>query len=204
MEPLDFGKFIVQLINQFWDRIIFITECNKGQAVIHKRFGYPKRWISKPGWYWKYPFIDMFDKVDIRKKYTQFNAHSFYYEKEVDESIVPYNLLVDFQAEYQVINPLVIYDAWGFKEGEDAIISYIGNTIHEYISSLIVEKGNEISYNDIASLFDNIKNNHVIENIQENNTIVKGNYKVNIEECISINEIVITSFDKNISLRNTV
>ena len=78
MEPLEFGKFIVQFITWFWDRCIFFTECNQGQAVIKKRFGYPIKWRTKPQWYWKWPFIDMFDKVDMRKKYAQFNAHSFY------------------------------------------------------------------------------------------------------------------------------
>ena len=64
MEPLEFGKFIVQLITQFWDRCIIFTECNQGQAVIRKRFGRPIKWRTKPKWYWKWPFIDMFDKVD--------------------------------------------------------------------------------------------------------------------------------------------
>lgn len=39
MEPLEFGKFIVQLITQFWDRCTFFTECHQGQAVIKNALG---------------------------------------------------------------------------------------------------------------------------------------------------------------------
>ena len=97
MEPLEFGKFIVQLITQFWDRCIFFTECNQGQAIIKKRFGRPIKWRTKPKWYWKLPFIDMFDKVDMRKQYVFLNAHSFYHNGMVNDTIVPYNILSDFQ-----------------------------------------------------------------------------------------------------------
>lgn len=41
MEPLELGKFVVQLLTWFWDRCTLFTECNQGQAVIKKRFGYP-------------------------------------------------------------------------------------------------------------------------------------------------------------------
>lgn len=117
MEPLEFGKFIVQLITQFWDRCTFFTECHQGQAVIKKRFGRPIKWRTKPRWYWKWPLIDMFDKVDMRKQYVFLNAHSFYHSGMVNDTIVPYNILIDFQVEYQVVNPLVIYEASGYKEG---------------------------------------------------------------------------------------
>ena len=77
MEPLDFGKFIVQLIRLFCERLTFFTICDKGQAVIKKRLGYPIKWRSKPGLYWKIPLIDVFDKVDMRKKYTAFLSRQY-------------------------------------------------------------------------------------------------------------------------------
>ena len=125
MEPLEFGKFIVQLINLFWERLICCTVCDKGQAIIKKRLGYPIKWRTKAGLYWKIPFIDVFDKVDIRKKYSQFNAHSFYECQNVNGVLIPYNILVDFQAEYQIVNPLGIYEANGLRDGEDIVISFI-------------------------------------------------------------------------------
>ena len=121
----EFGKFIVQLINLFWESLICCTVCDKGQAIIKKRLGYPIKWRTKAGLYWKIPFIDVFDKVDIRKKYSQFNAHSFYESQNVNGVLIPYNILVDFQAEYQIVNPLGIYEANGLRDGEDIVISFI-------------------------------------------------------------------------------
>ena len=211
MEPLEFGKFIVQLINWCWDRCIFFTECNQGQAVIKKRFGYPILWRTKPQWYWKCPFIDMFDKVDMRKKYAQFNAHSFYNKEQQNETIVPYNILIDFQVEYQIINPLVIYESSGYMEGEDIALSYVNNTIHSHLSQLIQEKGSNLSYDDIISHFNTIvKELHFDkllhdDEIKDDDSFSKQNReKIELNKCVSINEIVITSFDKNISLRTTV
>lgn len=34
MEPLEFGKFIVQILQWFWDRSTFVIECKKGQAIV--------------------------------------------------------------------------------------------------------------------------------------------------------------------------
>lgn len=156
MEPLEFGKFIVQLITQFWDRCIIFTECNQGQAVIRKRFGRPIKWRTKPKWYWKWPFIDMFDKVDMRKQYAFLNAHSFYFNGMVNDTIIPYNILIDFQVEYQVINPLVIYEASGYKEGEDASSSYVNNIIHHRLSELIQESVEDLSYSQILTYVNQI------------------------------------------------
>ena len=171
MEPLEFGKFIVQFITWFWDRCIFFTECNQGQAVIKKRFGYPIKWRTKPQWYWKWPFIDMFDKVDMRKKYAQFNAHSFYETQQKDYTIVPYNILIDFQIEYQIINPLVIYEASGYMDGEDIILSYVNNTVHDRLSKLIQKKNGNLSYGDILSCFNRIVKDSCLEKNSYNNEV---------------------------------
>jgi len=211
MEPLEFGNFIVQLINWFWDRCIFFTECNQGQAVIKKRFGYPMKWRTKPRWYWKWPFIDMFDKVDMRKRYAQFNAHSFYGKKQKVDAIVPYNIIIDFQVEYQIINPLVIYEASGYMEGEDIALSYVNNTVHSQLSELIQKKKGDLSYNVILSYCNTIVKNLCLEKISYENEVKyddkfskRKRKELDLKECISINEIVITSFDRNISLRTTV
>lgn len=211
MEPLEFGKFIVQFITWFWDRFIFFTECNQGQAVIKKRFGYPIKWRTKPRIYWKWPFMDMFDKVDMRKKYAQFNAHSFYDKEQKNDAIIPYNILIDFQVEYQIINPLVIYEASGYMEGEDIALSYVNNIIHSELSKLIQDKKEDLSYNEILLCLDKIVETLRIERISKDKEVeyddkfLKQNREsIDLEDCISINEIVITSFDKNISLRTTI
>ena len=81
----------------------------------------------------------------MRSKYAQFSAHSFHVTLNEDSSIIPYNILIDFQAEYNVVNPLVIYEATGFMYEEDITTSYISNTIHAHISKLINQKAT-ISY----------------------------------------------------------
>lgn len=211
MEPIEFGKFIVQFITWFWDRFVFFTECNQGQAVIKKRLGYPIKWRTKPRIYWKCLFIDMFDKVDMRIMYAQFNAHSFYFKEQKNDTIIPYNILIDFQVEYQIINPLVIYEASGYMDGEDVVLSYVNNTVHSVLAKLIKDKNEELSYNDILTYLDETVKTLRIERISRKNE-VKFDDKflkqdrggIDLKDCISINEIVITSFDKNISLRTTI
>lgn len=211
MEPLDFGKFIVQLISLFWERLTFFTICDKGQAVIKKRLGYPIKWRSKPGLYWKIPLIDVFDKVDMRKKYTQFNAHSFNDVQGSNNALIPYNILIDFQAEYQIVNPLGIYEAYGMRNDEDIAMSYISNIIHLHISTLIKSKGEKLTYNAVESLFRDLPKElrrKIYTNddakIFDDCIIKKKRNTINIEDCFSINEIVLTSFDKNISVRTTI
>ena len=211
MEPLEFGKFIVQLINLFWERLICCTVCDKGQAIIKKRLGYPIKWRTKAGLYWKIPFIDVFDKVDIRKKYSQFNAHSFYESQNVNGVLIPFNILVDFQAEYQIVNPLGIYEANGLRDGEDIVISFISNIIHSQISILVKEKGLELSYIDVDTLFKQLpqklqKEKYTDDKEKEFDDDFRKRKRdvVKIEECFTINEVVLTSFDKNISIRTTI
>lgn len=211
MEPLEFGKFIVRFITRFWDGFIFLTVCNQGQAVIKKRFGYPIKWRTKPRLYWKWPFIDMFDKVDMRKRYAQFNAHSFYDERQKNDTIVPYNILIDFQMEYQIVNPLVIYEASGYFDREDIVLSYVNNIVHSRLSDLIHAKEEDLSYADIVSFFDLMVHDLHLDKISYENEVKlddkflnQQRKEIRLEECISINKIVITSFDKNISLRTTI
>ena len=211
MEPLEFGKFIVQLINLFWERLICCTVCDKGQAIIKKRLGYPIKWRTKAGLYWKIPFIDVFDKVDIRKKYSQFNAHSFYESQNVNGVLIPYNILVDFQAEYQIVNPLGIYEANGLRDGEDIVISFISNIIHSQISILVKEKGLELSYIDVDTLFNQLpqkkqKEKYTDDKEKEFDDDFRKRKRavVKIEDCFTINEVVLTSFDKSISIRTTI
>ena len=173
--------------------------------------GYPIKWRTKAGLYWKIPFIDVFDKVDIRKKYSQFNAHSFYECQNVNGVLIPYNILVDFQAEYQIVNPLGIYEANGLRDGEDIVISFISNIIHSQISILIKEKGLELSYIDVDTLFKQLpqklqKEKYTDDKEKEFDDDFRKRKRavVKIEDCFTINEVVLTSFDKNISIRTTI
>lgn len=211
MDSLEFGKFVVQLINKFWERITFFTVCDKGQAVIQKRLGYPIKWRTKPKLYWKWPLIDVFDKVDVREKYAQFNAHSFNETQNVGEILIPYNILIDFQAEYQIVNPLGVYEAYGLRDNEDIIVSYIGNIIHSQISRLVKNKGTDLLYNDVVSLFETLpkelkimKYTYDKEKEFDDTFCERNRTPIKIKNCISINDVVLTSFDKNISIRTTV
>lgn len=212
MQPLELGKFVVQILQWFWDRLIFFTECKKGEAVIKRRCGFPVKWRNRPRWYFKWPIIDMFDKVDMRKKYVQFNAHSFH-GLNMEKGLIPYNIIIDFQVEYQVVNPLVIYDEYGFAQGESEYLSFINNTVQKDISKLICEKGIELTYKEIISYFEEKvkeykKSTPCSSKIKEFDNSFRAkrrrNYFIEPNDGVSINDIIITSFDKNISLRTTV
>lgn len=217
MEPLELGKFIVQII-QFIERLLLpFTICKKGYGVIKCRLGSPIKWRNKTRVYWKWPIIDTFDKVDMRKRYIQLSAHSFH-SSQMKTSIIPYNIIIDVQVEYQVINPLIIYDEYGFKEGEDALNSYVNNTVHEILSNILMQYGSELDYNTLIKELNNQLKEYQKCPLKEEEIKAFDNpfskwYKrlfkicpkeVNTDECMSILNIVVTSFDKNISLRTTV
>ncbi len=217
MEPLEFGKFVVQILQALSEHLSFFTVCKKGYGVIKCRWGHPIKWRNKARVYWKWPIMDTFDKVDMRKRYIQLNAHSFH-SSQMKTSIIPYNIIIDVQVEYQVINPLVIYDEYGFKEEEEALTSYVNNTVQEILSNILMQYGSELDYNTlILELKNKRKEYHKCplkkERIKAFDNPFSKWYKrlfkicpkeVNTDECISILNIVVTSFDKNISLRTTI
>jgi len=210
MEPIELGKFIVQTVQLLWERCIVCTECVKGQAIIKRRLGYPIKWRTKPQLYWKFPFIDIFDKVDIRKKYVQFNAHSFHTKKTAND-LIPNNIIIDFQVEYQIINPLITYNEYGYNEKEDIQLSFINNMIQDKISKLIIDKGDNLSYEEVYNWFDKTSSEYFREQLPYNKIkLYDDSYRkrkrkdIETKECISIRSIIVTSFDKNISLRTTI
>ncbi len=151
----------------------------------------------------------MFDKVDMRKQYVYLNAHSFYHNEKVNKTIVPYNILIDFQVECQVINPLVIYESSGYKEGENISLSYVNNAVHYRFSELIQKNVDDLSYVQILSYAKKIVEELHTEVISQENEDQyqlpkRGDLEIDLKDYISINEIIITSFDKNISLRTTI
>ena len=155
--------------------------------------------------------MDTFDKVDMRKRYIQLNAHSFH-SSQMKTSIIPYNIIIDVQVEYQVINPLVIYDEYGFKEKEDVLTSYVNNTVQEFLSNILIQYGSELDYDTLIKELNNQLKEYQKYPLKEedikafDNPFTERLYskEVNTDKCISILNIVVTSFDKNISLRTTV
>jgi hypothetical protein len=144
----------------------------------------------------------------MRKKYLFVNAHSFH-TPDMEKSIIPYNIVIDVQVEYQVVNPLVIYDEYGFSDGEEANTSYVNNTVQGILSKIIEKHGIELNYNTLVTEIRNMQEEYTIKtrSIEEIKTY-DSKYKtlldsLNIKECISISNIVVTSFDKNISIRTT-
>ncbi|MBQ2882968.1 MAG: hypothetical protein IJE43_04230 [Alphaproteobacteria bacterium] len=153
----------------------------------------------------------------MRKKYLQVNAHSFH-SNQMGNLLIPYNIIIDVQIEYAVINPLVIYDEYGFAEGEEAYTSLVNNTEQEIISNIIKKYGIKLDYNILEScLKENVQNYNLqprsFDEIKLYDNPFSERYKkrhnitpkqIESQECISISNIVITSFDKNISIRTTV
>lgn len=208
---MEFGKFIVQILQTLSEHISFLTVCRKGYGVIKCRWGHPIKWRNKAQVYWKWPIMDTFDKVDMRKRYIQLNAHSFH-SSQMKTSIIPYNIIIDVQVEYQVINPLVIYDEYGFKEKEDVLTSYVNNTVQEFLSNILIQYGSELDYDTLIKELNNQLKEYQKYPLKEedikafDNPFTERLYskEVNTDKCISILNIVVTSFDKNISLRTTV
>jgi hypothetical protein len=211
MEPLEFGKFVVQILQALSEHLSFFTVCKKGCGVIKCRWGHPIKWRNKAQVYWKWPIMDTFDKVDMRKRYIQLSAHSFH-SSQMKTSIIPYNIIIDVQVEYQVINPLVIYDEYGFKEKEDVLTSYVNNTVQEILSNILIQYGSELDYDTLIKELNNQLKEYQKYPLKEeeikafDNPFTERLYskEVNTDKCISILNIVVTSFDKNISLRTTV
>lgn len=131
----------------------------------------------------------------------------------MEKSLIPYNIIIDFQVEYQVINPLIIYDEYGFAQGESAQQSYINNLVQNEISKIIDTYGIDTTYSNVDEHFNKVSKELTrtilsFDEVKEYDDFFRKKKRrskeIKVEKCISINDIVITSFDKNISLRLTV
>lgn len=200
------ANFLVNLINNTFGKLIFFKVCRNGECIIRTYLGRPIGWYSRPSVYFNVPFFQELIRVDMRRRFDTLYAHSFHFD-EMEKLIIPYNIIVDFQIEYQVKHPYIIFDIeeeasiliTEDRKYESTKVKYmIENIIHSELSIYIHVNNNNITYDDLIKFTDNMISKYkIIKDVDE-----KSDY--NKDTSFSINNIVITSFDKNISLRTTV
>lgn len=200
------ANFLVNLINSTFGKLIFFKVCRNGECIVRTYLGKPIGWYSKPTVYFNVPFFQELIRVDMRRRFGILYAHSFHFNK-MEKLLIPYNIIADFQIEYQVKHPYIIFnieEESGSSITEERkyestkIKHMIENMIHSELSKYIHEKESSISYDDLIKFTSSMiaKYNHA-ENIADN-------AKFEESKAFSLNNIVITSFDKNISLRTTI
>jgi|GEM_PF-3965896 len=73
----NFAQLIVNILVSSWQRITFFQICNKGDALIRKTLGNPGEICYKPHLHFKFPLVQIFDIVNMRRQIIQMPAHSF-------------------------------------------------------------------------------------------------------------------------------
>ena len=172
----------------------FVNIRNEGYAIIKRRWGKPVK---------VYDLSERFDIVDIRKQVIYLNAHSVKND-DGSKNIIPFNTTIDAQCEFRIVNPNVIYkisdDIVKTENNYTTIESYVDNTVHILISRIIRQNGlSSITNANIQEMMDR-------ELARFNRGHPQGfekGFDFRISHAILIENIVIVSFDNNISLRQT-
>lgn len=179
-----FLEIVLKHIGSFVDLLTPVRYCDEGQNVIVKRFGRPKR-AYKPGICWKIPVLETFDTANMKKQLHFLNAHSVMAKTD---KIVPYNITIDAQVEFKILNPFVIYHI-DVVDGSDRepLRIYVDNEVH-----LII--------NDVVADFHgpNLQE-RINTELEKRNKEKTGDY---FRNAILIERIVISAYDYNLSLRH--
>ena len=199
---------IAELIAISWEYISkllsFVNIRNEGYAIIKRRWGKPiKVYDLSERWCWKWPIAEKFDVVDIRKQVIYLNAHSVKND-DSQQKLIPFNTTIDAQCEFRIVNPNVIYkisdDIVKTENNYTTIESYVDNTVHILISRIICENGlSNISNANIQKLMDKELAKHNKGHPQG----FEKDFDFKVSHAILIENVVIVSFDNNISLRQT-
>lgn len=200
------ANFLVNLINNTLGRLLFFKVCRSGECIIRTYLGRPIGWFLRPTVYFNVPFLQDLIRVDMRRRFATLYAHSFH-SNDMEKLLIPYNIIADFQIEYQVKHPYIIFNIeeessvsmTEERKYESTKIRYmIENMIHAELSKYIQKKGGSINYDELIDFTDDVIAKYKqIENVAENTEFEEG-------KAFSINSIVITSFDKSIAHRATV
>lgn len=205
---MDNVSSLAELIAISWTYISkllsFVNIRNEGFAIIKRRWGKPiKVYDMKERWCWKWPIAEKFDEIDIRKQVIYLNAHSIKND-ENSESIVPFNTTIDAQCEFRIVNPNIIYkisdDIVKTENNYTTIESYVDNTVHFLISRIICQNG--LSQLTNANIQDKMTEELENYNVGRPRSFQKD-FDFEVSNGILIEDVVIVSFDNNISLRKT-
>lgn len=179
-----FLDVILQNISGLANFITPVRYCDKGFNVVRKTFGVPDK-IYPSGICFKFPIIQTFDLVNIKKQVHFLNAHSV---KGKNDKVIPYNITVDAQVEFRIIDPMVIYHIDTFDEGNrEPIRIYVDNEVHLLINSII---DTDITPEEAQKIIN--------EKLKERNRSADDYF----QKAILIERIVISAFDYNLSIRH--
>lgn len=182
-------RVIELLFNNLSGLINYLTPiiyCDKGYNIIRKTFGTPGKIFTNSGICFKLPIIQSFDKVNTKLQVHFLNAHSV---KSKNDKVIPYNITIDAQVEFRILDPMVIYYIDIEDNGNrEPIRIYVDNEIHLIINEIIQED------NLTASQIQKLLN----QKLEERNQHPK-NY---LEQAIKIERIVLSAFDYNLSIRH--
>lgn len=179
-----FFNLILKYLGSSINLITPVRYCDKGYCVIKKIFGKPYK-IFNAGLCFKIPLLESFDVVNIKKQVHFLNAHSVKAEKD---KVIPYNITVDAQVEFRIIDPYVIYhiDTIDTSNREPLRI-YVDNEVHLLIN-------NVISNSDVTNV-----QNKIDELLKVRNSTKTDDY---FKNAVLIERIIISAFDYNLSIRH--
>ena len=189
-ENMDNTLSFAELILKFWNTILeYIWPLyfrHEGFNIIKKTCGKPtKIYENSERFCWKCPFFQTFDIVDIRCQTFNSTAHSFGCN---NIKTVPYNVVVDTQVEFRIIDPKVIYELNNdFNNQINPLYLFVSNQVHLLLSKCFLDTKQTGFLN--------------LNNLQETINDKLKNTDKDFGKYIKINRIVITSYDYNISLR---
>lgn len=103
------ANFLVDLINNTFGKLIFLKVCRNGECIIRTYLGRPIGWYSQPTVYFNVPFFQELIRVDMRRRFDTLYAHSFHFNN-MEKLLIPYNIIADFQIEYQIKHPYIIFN----------------------------------------------------------------------------------------------
>lgn len=180
-------RFLEAILQNISDLANFFTPvryCDEGYNVVCKTFGKPNK-VFNTGLCYKLPIIQTFDVVNMKKQVHFLNAHSV---KSKNDKVIPYNITVDAQVEFRIIDPYVIYHIDTFDEGNrEPIRIYVDNEVHLLINSII---DYDITAEEAQRLID--------KKLAKRNKTPQDYF----QKAILIERIIISAFDYNLSLRH--
>ena len=138
----NFFELLLRNTNNILDLLTFVRFCDEGYNIIRKTCGKPDKIYNKSGICFKIPIIQGFDKVNMKKQVHYLNAHSRVCSVN---KLMPYNITIDAQIEYKIINPLVIYKINCYDDARHGSIrAYIDNEIHLMLDEILKNKDIDI------------------------------------------------------------
>ncbi len=177
-----FFEVLLENLSDFVNLLTPVRYCDEGFNIIRKIFGVPHK-IYTPGLCFKFPIIQTFDTVNMKKQVHFLNAHSV---KATQDKIIPYNITVDAQVEFSIVDPMVIYKIDLVENGREPIRIYVDNEVHLLIDEVLKDDPKDLQ-------------GAINKALEKRSTLEKLG---SLSNMIKIERIVISAYDHNLSIRH--